>query len=265
MIKLEDVNIKYENSQDFVLENINLEIPKNQVTAIIGANGSGKSTLLKAINKQIEFDGKIYIDSNDILEIKVKDYAKNVSFLGQHLNIDGNIKVKDLVKLGRFPYQGFLGTTTLEDQDKVNKALEITKLKHLKDEYVLNLSGGQRQKVWIAMILAQDTDYIFLDEPTSYLDINHQLEVLEFLNQLCRKYDKTIIFSHHDINQAIRYSDNLVVVHNHQIYKNGTRENVITNELLEEVYMITCEVDPETFEIKNIKLKEKNEEINNNN
>ncbi len=265
MIKLEDVNIKYENSQEYVLKDIDLEIPKKQVTAIIGANGSGKSTLLKAINKQIEYEGKIFIDDNNIQGIKIKEYAKNVSFLGQHLNIDGNIKVKDLVKLGRFPYQSFLGTTTLEDQKKINEALEITKLKHLEDEYVLNLSGGQRQKVWLAMILAQDTDYIFLDEPTSYLDINHQLEVLEFLNHLCNKYNKTIIFSHHDINQAIKYSENLIVVHNHQIYENGSRENVITKELLEEVYKITCEVDPETFEIKNIKLKEKNEEINNNN
>ncbi|HEM3540585.1 TPA: ABC transporter ATP-binding protein, partial [Streptococcus suis] len=176
-------------------------IPKGSITTIIGANGCGKSTLLKALTRIIPVqEGAIYLDGQAISQLPTKEVAKKLALLPQVLEATEGISVYELVSYGRFPHQNGLGHLTDQDREKINWALEVTQTAPYARLPVDDLSGGQRQRVWIAMALAQDTDTIFLDEPTTYLDLNHQLEVLELLKELNQSRQKTIVMVLHDVN-----------------------------------------------------------------
>ncbi|HLR54362.1 MAG TPA: ABC transporter ATP-binding protein [Pseudogracilibacillus sp.] len=246
-VSTENVNIGYDKR--IIVKDFSVEIPENKVTAIIGANGSGKSTLLKAITRIIPFEsGNILIDGKQIKEENTKDLAKKIAILPQSPDSAQGLTVGELVSYGRFPYQNSFGRLSKTDYEMVNWAMDMTGITDFKYHNVDTLSGGQRQRVWIAMALAQDTEIIFLDEPTTYLDMAHQLEVLELLERLNQEQERTIIMVLHDLNQAARFADHIVALQKGEIVKNGTCEEVITKSVLREVFHVDAVIgkDPRT-------------------
>ena len=246
-VSTENVNIGY--NKRIIVKDFSVEIPENKVTAIIGANGSGKSTLLKAITRIIPFEsGNILIDGKQINEENTKDLAKKIAILPQSPDSAQGLTVGELVSYGRFPYQNSFGRLSKTDYEMVNWALEMTGITDFKYRNVDTLSGGQRQRVWIAMALAQDTEIIFLDEPTTYLDMAHQLEVLELLEKLNREQGRTIIMVLHDLNQAARFADHIIALKKGEIVKTGACEEVITKAVLREVFHVDAVIgkDPRT-------------------
>ena len=214
MIKLSNVTAGYNKVE--IIKNTNIAFEEGSITSIIGKNGSGKTTLLRTASNLLKpFSGEITINDKDILDIPIKELAKKISFLPQ-LRTVPNITVYQLVMHGRYPYLGFSRTPKKQDKEIVEKAIENMSLNKYINKNVQELSGGQRQKVYIAMVLAQDTDIIFLDEPTTYLDINHQLEILEIVRKL-KKLGKTIVMVLHDLNNALAYSDQVCLMDNGKI------------------------------------------------
>jgi len=246
-ISTENVNIGYDKR--IIVKDFSVEIPKNRITAIIGANGSGKSTLLKAITRIIPYEsGSILIDGKQISEENTKDLAKKMAILPQSPESAKGLTVGELVSYGRFPYQNNFGRLSKTDYEMVDWALEMTGIEAFKFQRVDTLSGGQRQRVWIAMALAQDTEIIFLDEPTTYLDMAHQLEVLELLEQLNQEQGRTVIMVLHDLNQAARFADNIIALKKGEIAKAGTCEEIMTSSVLQQVFHIDAVIgkDPRT-------------------
>lgn len=238
-ILLSNVNAGYEK---FRLNNINLEIATGSLTALIGPNGCGKSTLLKAIARILPLKaGSITIGDNDISRVGTKTVARTVAVLPQHPIVPPGIKVEQLIGYGRAPHQNLLGFKTTQDHEMIEYAIETVSLVDLRERLVEDLSGGQRQRAFIAMCIAQDTPYILLDEPTSFLDIKYQFEVLDLMTTL-NKSGKTVVTVLHDIAQATRYADNLVVMKEGIIHANGKPEDVITSQLMNDVYDIKVEV-----------------------
>ncbi|HFU3715389.1 ABC transporter ATP-binding protein [Streptococcus suis] len=228
-----------------VFSDLSLKIPEGKITTIIGPNGCGKSSLLKALSRIHPLQvGQILLDDKDLSKQTSKEVAQKLALLPQfHQSLEG-IKVFDLVSYGRYPYQRGLGRLSEQDRKKINWALEKTQTKHLQGAMVHHLSGGQSQRVWIAMALAQDTPIIFLDEPTTYLDINHQLEILELLKDLNHSEGKTIVMVLHDINLAARYSDHIIAMKDGQIVEQGPVDKLIRPEILETVFGITATILP---------------------
>ena len=214
MFKINNVNKNYGFQK--VLSEINLEIPQNKLTCIIGPNGAGKSTLLNAISRLIKVDkGDILINSKNLKDWDKKELSKTLSIMKQLNNINVRLTIADLVAFGRYPYSE--DRLTENDYQKINEALEYTGLSSIKDKYIDELSGGQKQRTYIAMTLAQDTEYILLDEPLNNLDIKHILEVMHLLKKLVEEQNKTIILVVHDINIASTFADYIVEM------KNGER------------------------------------------
>ncbi|EEX94752.1 iron-dicitrate transporter ATP-binding subunit [Vibrio orientalis CIP 102891 = ATCC 33934] len=234
MIKTQQLCVSY--GKDTVIENLDLEIPEGKITALIGPNGSGKSTLLKTlcrINKG--FVGHLSVFDKPIQHYADKELAKYISLLPQVLTTPEDITVRRLVEYGRSPYLSYWGKLTQDDHQKVDKAIEETQIQSLVDKKVDALSGGQRQRVWIAMVLAQDTPIVMLDEPTTYLDLSHQVELMKLIQKLNAK-GKTIIVVLHDLNQACRYCDHLVVLKSGKVATTGSPEHVFTESLLRDVF-----------------------------
>lgn len=232
-----------------VVKGLNLEIPENKVTAIIGANGSGKSTLLKSITRIIPYDsGNVILDGEEINNIDTKELAKKLSILPQTQEITEGLTVGELVSYGRFPHQSGLGRLKREDYYAIDKALEMTGTDKFKYRSLDALSGGQRQRVWIAMALAQETETIFLDEPTTYLDLAHQLEVLTLLSDLNKNENRTIVMVLHDLNQAARFADFIIAMKDGKIVKAGDPEEVISAPVLKKIFNIDAMIgrDPVT-------------------
>lgn len=232
-----------------IVKDLSVEIPDNQITVIIGPNGCGKSTLLKAMSRIISHQsGSILLDGVSIVREDTKNLAKKMAILPQTPESSAGLTVGELVSYGRFPYQKGFGRLTKKDIEVIDWALEVTGTIDYKYQPVDALSGGQRQRVWIAMALAQETDIIFLDEPTTYLDMAHQLEVLELLQDLNREQGRTIVMVLHDLNQAARFADHIIAMKDGQIVKSGTCEFVINRTVLREVFNIEAEigVDPRT-------------------
>ena len=235
----ENLNFKYENTH--ILNDISVEIPEGKISVIIGPNGCGKSTLLKNLTRVYKnFTGNIIIDGKNILKENTKDLAKKIALLPQTPDMQGSILVEELVSYGRFPYSKALRGKTKEDFSIIKWAMEMTDVIHLKDKYLDELSGGQKQRVWIAMALCQETDIIFLDEPTTYLDMAHQLEILELLKDLNEKENRTIIMVLHDINHASRFAHNIIAMKNGVIITEGTPSEVIIHETMLTVYGISA-------------------------
>ncbi|SHH88497.1 ABC transporter ATP-binding protein [Virgibacillus chiguensis] len=232
-----------------IIQNLSVTIPDKQITSIIGSNGCGKSTLLKAITRIIPYeDGSVLLDGSQIATMKTKDVAKKMAILPQSPDSASGLTVGELVSYGRFPHQSGLGRLKQADIDVIHWAMEVTAIIGFKHRTVDELSGGQRQRVWIAMALAQETDIILLDEPTTYLDMAHQLDILQLLEQLNKQEGRTIIMVLHDINQAARFSDHLLAMRSGQIIQTGSPGEVLTKEMLRNVYEIDGEIgtDPRT-------------------
>ena len=226
-----------------VISDLSLNIPGGQVTTIIGPNGCGKSTLLRAIGRLIPSQGgDVHLGDTDIGSMKRKDIAKTIGVLPQSPIAPPGLIVSDLVSRGRHPHQSWIRQWSSSDEEEVNAALEMTDVAELADRSVDSLSGGQRQRVWISMVLAQHTDVLFLDEPTTYLDLAHSIEVLDLVNRLRRDLDRTVVMVLHDLNLAIRYSDNLVVMRDGDLIATGRPEEIITSELLKEVFELDASV-----------------------
>ncbi|WP_096439238.1 ABC transporter ATP-binding protein [Alteribacter populi] len=235
--------------EELIIKDLSISIPDQQITTIIGPNGCGKSTLLKAITRIIPHaSGSVILDGQHISKENTKELAKKMAILPQTPESSSGLTVGELVSYGRFPYQQGFGRLTKRDREMIDWALEVTGIQEFKYRAVDALSGGQKQRVWIAMALAQETEMIFLDEPTTYLDMAHQLEVLELLEELNRVEKRTIIMVLHDLNQAARFADHLIAMKRGRIMKAGNCEEVIQRDVLRDVFHIDALIgrDPYT-------------------
>ncbi|WP_026478898.1 ABC transporter ATP-binding protein [Alkaliphilus transvaalensis] len=226
-----------------IIDGIDITIPNNKISVIIGANACGKSTLLKTLARLIQPSvGEILLDGKKISEIPPKQLARVLGLLPQSPVVPEGITVADLVGRGRFPYQSFLKGLGKKDYEAVEEALEIMGITDLANRCVDELSGGQRQRVWIAMALAQQTDILLLDEPTTYLDITYQVEILDLLTDLNRKRGTTIVMVLHDINLSARYADYIFALHKGKLISEGTPAEIITEGLIKQVFDLECSV-----------------------
>jgi len=249
MVRLYTDHVSVAYGERLIVKDLSIQIPDKKITTIIGSNGCGKSTLLKAITRIIsQQSGTVLLDGEDIAKQHTKELATKMAILPQSPESVGGLTVGELVSYGRFPYQKGFGRLSKRDFEMIDWALEVTGTMDFKFRPVDALSGGQRQRVWIAMALAQETEIIFLDEPTTYLDMAHQLEVLELLQELNRKEGRTIVMVLHDLNQAARFADYLIALKEGQIVKAGTCEEVIQHDVLRQVFQIDAEIgrDPRT-------------------
>ncbi|MDD4780573.1 MAG: ABC transporter ATP-binding protein [Tissierellia bacterium] len=238
MIRLNNITAGYNKVE--IIKNINITFEEESITSIVGKNGCGKTTLLKtAANLLKPFSGEITISGKDISCIPNKELAKKVAFLPQNRTVP-NMTVYNLVMHGRYPYLGFSRTPEKKDKEIVKNALENMRLNKYMNENMWELSGGQRQKVYLAMVLAQNTDIIFLDEPTTYLDINHQLEILEIVKKL-KKMKKTIVMVLHDISNALSYSDKICLMDNGEIVIYDTPQAVFDSKDIDRIFNINSE------------------------
>ncbi|MDQ0300288.1 iron complex transport system ATP-binding protein [Salibacterium salarium] len=226
-----------------ILHDINVMIPSNQINVIIGANACGKSTLLKTMARLIKPEsGDITLDGKAISNIPPKQLARVLGILPQSPIVPEGISVADLVGRGRFPHQSMLKGWTKKDYEAVAEAMEIMDITDLANQNIDQLSGGQRQRVWIAMALTQQTDILFLDEPTTFLDITYQVEILDMLTDLNRKHGTTIVMVLHDINLAARYADHIFALRQGQLIAEGNPSKVITKELVKDLFGLHCTV-----------------------
>lgn len=249
MVRLYTSDLRIGYGERLIVKDLSLKIPDQKITAIIGSNGCGKSTLLKAITRIIPHQsGAVILDGEPIAKENTKELAKKLAILPQTPEGASGLTVGELVSYGRFPYQKGLGRLTKRDVEVIDWALEVTGTKAFMYQPVDALSGGQRQRVWIAMALAQDTEMIFLDEPTTYLDLAHQLEVLELLHRLNVEQKRTIVMVLHDLNQAARFADYMIALKDGQIVKAGDCEEVMQPDVLKKVFQIDAQIgrDPRT-------------------
>lgn len=220
-----------------IIDSLDVVIPDTQVTTIIGPNGCGKSTLLRAMANLLPTQaGEVTLDGTPIRALRRRDLARSLGVLPQTPVAPDGLIVSDLVARGRHPHQAWYRQWSSDDKDEVMTALRMTKVDDLADRTVDSLSGGQRQRVWISLVLAQQTDILFLDEPTTYLDLSHSIEVLELVHRLSREHGRTIVMVLHDLNLALRYSDNLVVMRDGSLKAVGKPRDVISPELLKQVF-----------------------------
>lgn len=240
-IETKNVNIAYGNVN--IVEDLNLEIPKGKITTIIGANGCGKSTILKTIARILKAkSGDIYINSKNINGQSSKEIARNMAVLPQSPQAPSGLTVEELIAYGRFPHQKGFGKMKKEDEDIVTWALKSTGIEEFRERPMEALSGGQRQRAWIAMALAQQTEILILDEPTTYLDLAHQLEILKLLEELNRKQGTTIVMVIHELNNAARFADHMIGVKKGKVVCQGTAHEVMTKENLKELFNIDAEI-----------------------
>lgn len=226
-----------------IINDLDLAIPAGKITALVGPNGCGKSTLLKGLGRLLKpQSGVVYLDGASIAKLPTKRIAQQMGLLPQGPVAPEGLTVRDLVAQGRYPYQSWLQQWSLEDEQQVEAALAITELEALATRPIDSLSGGQRQRAWIAMTLAQNTKTLLLDEPTTFLDLAHQIEVLDLLYDLNQKEGRTIVMVLHELNQACRYGDHLIAMQSGQVYAQGHPQRVMTEDLVREVFGLDCRV-----------------------
>ena len=246
-ITTNNLDIAYEDT--LIVKALDMNIPHGKITSIIGPNGCGKSTVLKAVGRILKpKNGAVYLSGEDIRKLSTKEVAKKMAILPQTPTAPSGLTVGELVAYGRFPHQKGFGKLSLEDKKIIQWALSVTKLMELEHREVDTLSGGQRQRVWIAMALAQQTEMILLDEPTTYLDLAHQLEVLTLLHDLNRKQGCTIAMVLHDLNLAARFSDYMIAIRSGKIICYGKPEDVMQPGVLKETFSIDAQIvkEPKT-------------------
>ena len=238
MIKAVNLEFSYDKDKEFIKE-LNVNVEKGKITTILGPNGSGKSTLLSlfaGLNKPNS--GDISINGKSIKSLKQKELAREIATVHQQNTVPSDITVKELVAYGRIPHKKYFQGNTEGDDEIIEWAIKRTGLENLKDKAVMGMSGGERQRAFIAMALAQKSEILFLDEPTTYLDIYHQVEILELVKELNEESKLTVVMVLHDINQAIKYSDNVIVMKSGQVISSGRANEVINMDLLNNVYKI---------------------------
>lgn len=240
MIEIKNLDKAIQNKP--ILKNINVDIQKGRLTSLIGPNGAGKSTLLSAVSRLFEYEkGTIKIEGKAVVDYKNDDLAKKLSILKQTNHTEMNITVEQLVNFGRFPYSK--GRMKKEDYEQVEYALDLLQLQSNRHRNIKTLSGGQRQRAYIAMTIAQDTDYILLDEPLNNLDMKHSVQIMQTLRRLCKDLNKTIVIVLHDINFASCYSDDIIALKNGEIVKADTKDNVIQAEILKQLYEMDVHIE----------------------
>lgn len=236
-------------SESIIVRDLNLTIPTGKITALVGANGSGKSTILKTMSRLMKpAGGSVLLDGKSIHSQSTKEVARQLAILPQNPTAPDGLTVSELVAYGRYPHQKGFGSLTSEDRRIVANAIEVTGMTAFGDRPIERLSGGQRQRAWIAMALAQETEILFLDEPTTFLDMAHQLEVLQLLQMLNDREGRTIIMVVHDLNHASRYAQHMVAIKSGTVISEGTPGEVMTPEVLRKVFGIEADIveDPRT-------------------
>ncbi|WP_218962330.1 ABC transporter ATP-binding protein [Halorubrum persicum] len=243
ILNADELVVGYPSIDEPVIDGQTLAVPAGEVTALIGPNGSGKSTLLKGLANRLEpDDGRVLLDGQRVDSFESKELARKLGRLSQQNTAPDTITVEELVKRGRYPHRGFFESQADGDGDAVDEAIAMAGVKHLRDREVGTLSGGQTQLVWIAMALAQDTDVLLLDEPTTFLDPRHQLEVMRVVETLRDESETTVVLVLHDISQAARYADSVVALKQGSIHASGPPEVVVTEDLLADVFDIDAKV-----------------------
>lgn len=243
MEAIETKSLTLSYGDHIIIEELDLQIPKGEITVFIGSNGCGKSTLLQSLARLLKpTNGTILLDGKEILKLPTNEVAKQLAVLPQGPIAPEGLTVLQLVKQGRYPHQKWYQQWSEDDENKVLEALKLTGMENLANRPVDSLSGGQRQRAWIAMTLAQDTDMILLDEPTTYLDLAHQIEILDLLFELNQTKERTIVMVLHDLNLACRYAHHLVAICDKKIYDQGKPEEVVTCELVKNVFQIQCQI-----------------------
>ncbi|MGW3358943.1 ABC transporter ATP-binding protein [Streptomyces bungoensis] len=246
-LSAENVTLAYD--QRVIAERLSVEIPDRSFTVIVGPNACGKSTLLRALSRMLRpSGGRVLLDGRAIHSMPAKKVARTLGLLPQSSVAPDGITVADLVGRGRYPHQGLLRQWSAEDERVVTEAMRQTGVAELAGRYVDALSGGQRQRVWIAMALAQQTPLLLLDEPTTYLDIQHQIDVLDLCAELHETQGRTLVAVLHDLNHAARYATHLIALRDGTVVAEGAPADVVTAELVEEVFGLRCQVidDPQT-------------------
>lgn len=243
MIEVKEITKQY--GKKIVLDGVDLQFPKGKVTSLIGSNGAGKSTLLSIISRLLSQDGGIVmVDDKNVTEYKNKMLAQRLSILKQSNHVRLKLTVRELVSFGRFPYSQ--DKLTDEDIEKVDKAIEYLDLKDIENAFIDELSGGQKQRAYMAMVVAQDTEYVLLDEPLNNLDMRHSVQTMRTLRRLADELGKTIIIVLHDINFASNYSDHIIALKDGKVRYAGATDSIINEIVLKDVFdlrITICEVD----------------------
>ncbi|RXK48597.1 ABC transporter ATP-binding protein [Halorientalis pallida] len=239
----EDIVVGYPNADEPVVDGESIRVPPGEVTALVGPNGSGKSTLLKGLADQLSLDrGTVRVDGTEVHELGAKRLARKLGLLSQDNAAPNSITVEKLVAHGRYPHRGAFESLSDADRDAIDRAISMAGVDHLRDREVGSLSGGQQQLAWIAMALAQETDVLLLDEPTTFLDLRHQLQVMEIVERLRDESETTVVLVLHDIEQAAQYADHVVALEDGAICARGSPESVVTEGLLADVFGIDAAV-----------------------
>ncbi|GAA3401032.1 ABC transporter ATP-binding protein [Paenibacillus hodogayensis] len=240
----EKLHIAY--GEKVIVNQLDLSIPAGKVTALVGANGSGKSTILKTMARIMKPQkGGVFLDGKSIHQMQTKEVAKQLAILPQNPVAPEGLTVSELVSFGRFPHQKGFGSLSKEDKEMVGWSLQVTGMTEFSERPIEQMSGGQRQRAWIAMALAQGTDILFLDEPTTFLDMAHQLEVLKLLERLNREEGRTIVMVVHDLNHATQYAHHIVAIKNGDVIYEGSPSEVVHPAMLREVFGIRADVIPD--------------------
>jgi len=248
IIEINNLTFKYDN-KNALFEGLNVSIEKGKITTLLGKNGCGKSTLLRSMIGYIHSPHEcITIFDKPLQSYSQNHLARQMAFLPQVPNMPKDMTVEELVYCGRYPYQTWWKNTAKEDREIVDYALDITKTNHLREQLIPSLSGGERQRVWIAMALAQQPKLLVLDEPTTYLDINHQLEIMELLKRLNKEQDLTVLMVLHELTQAVQYSHYMAVIKEGHLITSGETSKIISDELFRDVFSVDVQLD--TFDNK---------------
>lgn len=238
-LRAEHLTLGYDKK--IVANDLSVSIPHGELTVIIGPNACGKSTLLRTLSRLMQPQaGAVWLNGKQISEYATKEVARQLGLLPQSSTAPGDITVFDLVARGRYPHQRLFSRWSEEDQQAVDQAMRSTGVFELAEQPVDTLSGGQRQRVWIAMVLAQQTPLLLLDEPTTWLDITHQIDLLELMRQLNRENGHTLVVVLHDLNHACRYATHLIAMRDGKVVAEGAPKDIVTAELIEEVYGLRC-------------------------
>lgn len=239
IIKAQNICVSINDKE--IVHNLSLEIPEGKVTAIIGPNGCGKSTTLKALSRILPYKGNVTFKGKEMSSISQREFAKYLAILTQSPQAPSDLTVNDLVEMGRFPHRSFLGRGGKDDQEHVKWALAQTGVTGMRNRLLNTLSGGERQRAWIAMALAQRPEVLLLDEPTTYLDICHQLEIMQLIIRLNQELGLTVVMVVHDLNHAIMYADHVVVVKAGKLVTSGAPREIITADLLADVFRVKAD------------------------
>ncbi|MGM9929481.1 MAG: ABC transporter ATP-binding protein [Bacillus sp. (in: firmicutes)] len=239
--RIEELTAGYERNTIF--ENLNASIEYGKVTTIIGPNGCGKSTLLKTIGRILKKEkGKVFLQEQDLQTLSTKEIAKRLAILAQSPSAPPQLKVGELISYGRYPHRRNVNRLSTEDIEIINWAMDVTQTAEFESRELAQLSGGQRQRVWLAMALAQKTDILLLDEPTTYLDMAHQIEVLKIVKKLNEEHGCTIVMVLHDINQAARFSDTIIAMRGGEVITTGSPKEIMTKQVLKDVFQINATI-----------------------